>query len=64
MVDLLNRVSADLQHCFEQWKINMQWWIGEIHGMGYKLICKILKINPIFHTSPIILWPYLLYENN
>jgi hypothetical protein len=24
--DLLNRVSADdLQHCFELWKIRMQW---------------------------------------
>jgi hypothetical protein len=27
-VDLLNRVSADdMQHCFEKWKICMQWCI-------------------------------------
>jgi hypothetical protein len=58
-VDLLNRVSADdLQHCFEQWKIRVQQCIdggGRVHWRGKKLICKIMKIHPIFHTSPVIL---------
>jgi hypothetical protein len=38
MADLLNRVSADdLQHCFEQWKIRMQWCI-DLRGGGVKAI--------------------------
>jgi hypothetical protein len=33
-VDLLNRVSADdLQHCFEQWKIHVQWCIDRGKSM-------------------------------
>jgi hypothetical protein len=39
--DLLNRVSAvALQHCFEQWKIHMQWCIG-----GGECTLKAIEIN-------------------
>jgi hypothetical protein len=42
MVELLNRVSADdLQHCFEQWKICMQWYVD---GWGESML-KGMAIN-------------------
>jgi hypothetical protein len=58
MADLLKRMSAeDLHHCFEQWKIIMQQCIdgGESTLKGIDIFCKILEINLIFHTSPVIL---------
>jgi hypothetical protein len=62
--DLLNRVSGDdLQRCFDKWKIRMKRYIDGGRGVGwrgYKVICKSLKINPIFHTSLVVLQPHLM----
>ena len=54
VMQLLNNISLDdLQHCFQQWKIYMDWYMGGLPGELNEELVTLCSFSNLSVTSPI-----------